>query len=449
MNIRTRLILNYSVISIFLLVGFSLTVLLFSINHRNNDFKNRLQSRAKSTVKLLIDVPQIDSTLLRIIDDNTLSTMSDFSLNIFDTSGKVLYSFSDNKKTDLSDKTVKSKLKFPKLNKQKISFHHNYLGIEYRVEASAIDLFGLNEISYLVNLLFLLLMAIFVFIIIIGIYNAYWSLKPFRNLLLEIERFDFNKKKLEVSGTDEVAQLSDKFNNLLDQLLKAYNDQKEFVSQVSHELRTPITALIGNIEITLRKDRTKEEYIKVLQSANEDGLKIAQIINGFLELAQANLNPESIPVTEVRVDELLFSLTEEFLESSIKNKISVNFVKTPDDFSQLTSIGNTRLLSIMFRNLIENALKYSNFKKVEINIDFSQYQIIVGIKDKGIGIDSNELIDIFTPMYRGQNVNPENEGHGLGLSIAQKIAKLHRTTIEISSILNIGTYVEIKLHRKV
>jgi len=448
MKIRTKLILNYSIISIILLLGFSLTVLLFSIDHRNKDFKIRLQSRAKSTVKLLIDVPQIDSTLLKIIDDNTLSSMNNFSLTIYSSTSQALYSFNDSKNNSLLDSIISSKVQHSQAKSQTIAFDHIYLGKVYKVEASAIDLYGLQELRYLSNLLLLLLMATFVFIIITGIYSAHWSLKPFRRLINEIENFNFNKTRLNVVGTDEVAQLSQSFNNLLDQLLKAYNDQKAFVSQVSHELRTPITALIGQIEITLKKNRTAEEYRKVLESANEDGLKIAQVINGFLELAEANLNPDIVVMEDVRLDELLFSLASDFVKNNPEKKISVYFVQVPEDHQQLTCFGNNRLLKIMFRNFIENAIKYSENKKVEINIDYSQNQILVNIIDWGIGIAAEDMNDIFIPLFRGQNVNSKSTGTGLGLSIAQKIAELHRATIQLESKLNVGTKVQIKLPRK-
>ena len=176
MKIRTKLILNYSILSILLLVGFSLTVIFFSIRHRTNDFKIKLQSRAKSAVKMLIDVPQIDSTLLSIIDDNTLSTMHDLIVNIYDSTGNLLYSYKDRKNftsTAISKKSIKL---FPEAKRTIINFNHKYLGKVYKVEASAIDQFGFQEINYLVKLIWALIMVAFAFIIMAGFYNASWSL---------------------------------------------------------------------------------------------------------------------------------------------------------------------------------------------------------------------------------------------------------------------------------
>lgn len=446
MKIRTKLILNYSILSIILLIGFSLTILFFSIQHRKDDFKNRLQGRAKSAVKMLIDIPQIDSTLLSIIDDNTLPAMNNLTVNIYDSTSNLLYSFKD-RYTLKTLPTQKKTLKI--LNEVKlttISFKHKYLEKEYKVEASAFDIFGYQEINYLVRLIWFLLLAAFVFIIFAGIYNAYWSLKPFRRLISEIESFNLkkNKKRLNISGSDEVAQLSQSFNDLLNQLLKAYEDQKSFVTHVSHELRTPVTALLGQIEISLNKDRKPEEYRQVIHSAQEEGLKIAQIINSLLELAEANMVPENIELLNERIDELLFTIIDEFKKDYPLSRISIRFNQTPEDDKQLICFSNQRLLHILFRNLIENALKFSENKRIEVSIDYIPHFILIQIIDQGIGISKEDLNNVFIPLFRGQNVNPKS-GHGLGLSIAKKIADLHKTTITIDSELNVGTTVLVKL----
>lgn len=444
MKIRTKFILNYSLLSILLLIAFSVTVFLFSIQHRNNDFKIRLEGRAKSAVKMLIDVPQIDSTLLSIIDDNTLSTMNNLTVNIYNNSGQIVYSYHDVYKNLLPTYTGKTVNFLSNISHTKITFTHKYLDNVYRVEASATDVYGYKELNYLLKLILSLLTATFAFIVVAGFYNSYWSLKPFRKLIGEIESFNLTKNKLTVSGSDELAQLSISFNKLLDQLIKAYEDQRSFVTQVSHELRTPVTSLLGQIEITLNKNRTKEEYQNVLLSTYEDGKRIAQIINSFLQLAEASLAPENIEMEKVRIDELIFSLVGDFKKNYPELKISIKFNRTPDEEKELISKANDRLLKIMFRNLIENAIKYSDEKHVEIAIDYAPKFVFIEITDWGIGISKEELNNVFFPMFRGQNVTPKT-GHGLGLTIAQKIADLHKATIKIESELNVGTKVIVKL----
>jgi signal transduction histidine kinase len=334
----------------------------------------------------------------------------------------------------------------PEAQLETIRFRHSYLGKNYTVEASGVDLYGYQELNYLVKLIWTLLAGAFLFILIAGIYNAYWSLKPFGRLISEIESFNLKtrKKKLDIYGTDELAQLSQSFNALLDQLIKAYEDQKAFVSQVSHELRTPVTALLGQIEVVLNKERTTEEYRKVIQSVYEDGLKIAVIINSLLELAESNLAPENIEFTDERIDELLFTIIDDFQKEIPESKISIGFARTPEEDTQLITKANKRLLAILFRNLIENALKFSEDKRIEITIEAGNPFIEITITDKGIGIAPEELDNIFKPMFRGMNIKKQ-AGHGLGLSIARQIAELHHATLAIESELNKGTKVIVNL----
>jgi len=104
-------------------------------------------------------------------------------------------------------------------------------------------------------------------------------------------------------------------------------------------------------------------------------------------------------------------------------------------------------LFIMMNNLIDNACKFSENKKATIKIDFDNNYTIIQVADNGIGIPNEEIEYIFQPLYRAQNVQRKH-GTGIGLSIVQRIAEIHKAQIKISSTLNIGTTISVLFPKK-
>ena len=244
-------------------------------------------------------------------------------------------------------------------------------------------------------------------------------------------------------GDDEISQLAKAFNKLLDQIENAIEAEKSFISNVSHELRTPITSIMGQIEVVLGKSRSAEEYKTLLVSVYEDSQQMADIINGFLELAEANLPEQQLAFSLLRIDDLLFSIMEEFKRRKPHFQINIEFLNDPESGSDLEFYGNEKLLRLFFSNLIDNGCKYSEDKRVKISIDIKPNQLFVYLMDHGIGIPKDEQNKIFMPMYRGSNANGF-AGHGIGLTIVKRIADLHHIDLIIESVENIGT--TIRLH---
>ncbi len=315
------------------------------------------------------------------------------------------------------------------------------------VEASAIDNTGINELK---SLLFIITWVLGISLLIIlgfGFYNANWTLKPFKKIIREVEKIEPAniKKRVTELGDDEISQLAKAFNKLLDRIEQAFEAEKSFISNASHELRTPVTSVMGQIEVVLNKSRNVEEYRNILQSVYDDTLQMANIINGFLELSEVNLVYDQISMTPVRVDEILFSIIDDFKKRKSHYNITVEFITNPETDTQLLCMANFRLLCLMFSNLIDNACKYSIDKKARIAIDFTKDIIKVMITDMGIGIPKEEMINIFKPLYRGSNASAK-PGHGIGLAIVKRIAELHKASVDLKSEVNLGTTITITFH---
>jgi signal transduction histidine kinase len=116
----------------------------------------------------------------------------------------------------------------------------------------------------------------------------------------------------------------------------------------------------------------------------------------------------------------------------------------PDNPEALKINGNEQLLHLALSNLINNACKYSDNQVVQVSIRAADHQLIVSIKDVGIGIPEAELKYIYDPFFRASNTK-RYEGYGVGLALTRNILRLHKGELLIHSKINEGTTVQIFL----
>jgi signal transduction histidine kinase len=413
------------------------------------DFSIRLKNKAINSATLLFSVKGITGSLLKIIDDRTVTNMNDVTVIILDKNKKVIYSNRDSK--DIP----KVLPYFRMLNWEKnerhyekrtlyICFQRYYNNERYYVLASASDLFGQVELKKLLIITSIAFLISIFLIILAGYFNAKQSVKPVKSLIRQIDEINASSlsERLTISTHDEIAELSATFNNMLERIEQAFENERMFVSNVSHELRTPVTSIIGQLEVALLKQRNEKEYEILAQSVLEDMKKLKTIINGFLDLAESRIDDVQNIFTRLRIDELLFSVKEEILKHSVNYQILVEFENLPDDENDVMISGNERLLKMLLSNLIDNSCKFSDSHKVVIRIAFNSSAVTLRFIDQGIGIPEEDIGHIFEPLYRARNVTSK-DGHGIGLSIVKRIVDMHSARIDILSEVNIGTTISV------
>jgi len=208
--------------------------------------------------------------------------------------------------------------------------------------------------------------------------------------------------------------------------------QKTFVANASHELRTPITRMIIGTEIALSQDRSKEEYQKALSSVLEDSEKLENIISSLLKLAQADLEYGSSNLQKVRIDEMIWSLQQEWNKKTDKHQLLIEVKDLPMDEDLLSIACNPTLLQIAIDNLISNAFKFSDNQPVKCTLEVKDDGIHVLITDTGVGIEPTDADNVFKPFY-SSSTKAEHAGSGMGLYMAHKIITLYRGNITIKS----------------
>jgi len=451
MKIRNRLSLQFTLIVASILILFSGSVYFFSAIYRKNEFNGRLKEKALTTSKLFIEVDEVDSALLKLIDKNTVNVLPHEDVIIFDSSYKEIYRSDDND-SEFFQPSLLSKIKSDKeYDFKKGSFE--YVGIfqharskDYITIAKAEDLYGKSKLQYLRLILLMGLFASVLITLASGWFFSGQALKPISRVVEEVDAItgeNLNQRVGEGNRKDEIAQLAITFNLMLDRIEQAFQAQKSFIANASHELRTPLTAITGQIEVALINQRQISEYESILASVLDDIKKLNHLTNGLLLIAQSNMDANAMRMKTFRVDELLWEGRQDIMKRNSDYSILLHFPEMPADESDLCITGIEPLFKTAITNLMDNACKYSASKKVEVTLTHENHHLEIVFKDEGIGIPFTEMEKIFEPFYRASNAQ-KFPGQGLGLSLTRRTVELHRGQIIIQSQVNRGTTIKLE-----
>jgi signal transduction histidine kinase len=450
MNIRTKLTLRFILITaIIFLVSFVL-IFVLSADYRAQDFHSRLFNNANNAAKLLTEIEQVNSTLLRRIEQDNPVNLPDEKIIIYDSLNQIAFS-TDEARAIRVDEELLSRIRiagdvrFRQDGYEALGFNFVNREKHFVVVAAARDIYGLKRLK---NLSFILILVFGISTIIVSI--SAWmyagkALKPIAAVVERVSEISISSMNLRVdegNGRDEIARLAHTFNNMLSRLETPFIIQKNFIANASHELRTPLTAITGQLEVTLLNTRSAEAYAQVLHSVLEDIKKLNTLSNRLLLLAQAS--SENLKMTPLRIDEVIWEVKDDLSKLHPAFLIDINFDENLDDESKLTVKADEHLIKTALSNVIENGCKFSSNKTTHVFIGESPAGLSLTFKDSGIGIPANDLPNIFQPFYRGSNTKT-TKGHGIGLSMVHAIISVHSGKIEISSAENAGTMIVLTL----
>lgn len=450
MDIKTRLSFQFTLIVTGILLFFSVLVYYFSYSSQLKKFRENLFDSAKNTAVLLINVAEVDSSLLKKIHQSTISWKRE-EIALTDSAFNLIYG---NNIQYLSDSLMRINAENGIINffsigeKDGVCYRHNFNNRTYNVFVMALDNTRTENLSDLRGILFWsILFSIWLSVLLSYIFSRK-AIKPISQIIKsvkEINSLRLSNRLKEGDRKDELAQLSITFNEMLSNLEIAFKNQEDFVSNASHELRTPITVMIGESDYLLSHERKKEEYINHITGLVNDLKKLNALLNSLLELAQINRD-KSIPLSSVRIDEIIFNVIHQVIIKYQGRKV-IPRIQYPEDGNDLLIRGNSGLLEIAFKNLLDNACKFSN---EDIGVEFliTNKSINIIIADKGIGIPSNEINYIYRPFKRASNVKFIG-GFGIGLALVSKIMELHEAELNVISKEDKGTRFELLFKRLV
>jgi signal transduction histidine kinase len=281
----------------------------------------------------------------------------------------------------------------------------------------------------------------FAILFVIGYFLARSVLKPMSKIIKQVKAITASNlsKRVEIDNPkDEIGELATTFNDTLDRLEKSFESQKMFVSNISHELRTPLTALIGELELSLCREQSNEAYKRTIEKTLSDACNIDKLFNGLTDLAKASYNTDQIRMTPIRLDEVLLDSSSLVMKTREDYNVDLIFGECTDDDRMVTIPGYEHLLRTAFVNLMENNCKFSHNHNSTVQISLSANKVVVRFTDTGIGIPKEDMELIFKPFYRGHNSH-FSTGNGIGMTLVERIIKLHDGTISVDSVQGEGT----------
>jgi heavy metal sensor kinase len=243
-----------------------------------------------------------------------------------------------------------------------------------------------------------------------------------------------------IPNGDELEDLARAFNGLLGRVQEAFERQQRFTGDASHQLRTPLAALRVQIEVTVRRERTVEEYQRVLKAVLQQADRLEHIVEALLFLARADAEAQ-LPERE-NID--LARWLPNHLQSYADHPRFRNIVTRIS--SACVSV-HPVLLGELLNILLDNAFKYSSAgSSVTIGISHSEKMVELSVEDMGSGIADEDIPQLFDPFFRAPAARLKGiEGFGLGLSVAKRIAAAFGGTLSVTSQLGKGSRFSLRL----
>ncbi|WP_316820286.1 HAMP domain-containing sensor histidine kinase [Pedobacter gandavensis] len=446
MKIGNKLTLLFTGIIAGLLLIFALAVYVSYHKNRQEEYYKELDKIAITKANLLLNA-KVAPSVLQLIYRNSRNILFDEEVAIYDTSFNLLYHDAveidkvKETKTMIDEIIKKKQIQFYQGQMQVIGLIYHHKSGDYILTAAAKDNFGYAKLNNLKYTLIISYLISVIFIYLSCLFFAKRALKPVSDLVDEVDEITATNLDLRINegnGKDEIAELAITFNAMLNRLEKSFDAQKEFVSNISHELRTPLTAMLAELQLTLNKERSNDQYRESIHQAISDAQKVVKLSNSLLDMAKANYDRTEITFKELRIDEVLLDARSDLLNAHPGYKTNIIFEKEIEDDDFISIKGNEYLLKVAFINLMENGCKFSAEQECAVAITYHKNKTILRFQDHGIGIHQEELSQIFSPFFRGENKH-FTEGNGIGLFLAKKIIDLHQGTIAVVSHVGEGT----------
>jgi signal transduction histidine kinase len=229
---------------------------------------------------------------------------------------------------------------------------------------------------------------------------------------------------------DELQRLCMAWNEMLHRLNTSAQQLQQFTADASHELRTPVALIRATAELALRQDRPPDHYRNALREIQRESEELTCSIESLLELARADSGQFGFSFATLTVQDLVMGIRTQVENLAMQTNIEF-VVHLPSE--ELSVLGDRGALRRLLLALLENAIKFTRSPgRVELTAARVEQQVLLEIRDTGIGISAHDLPRIFNRFFQADG-SRSGSGVGLGLSIAQWIVKAHNGQIEVES----------------
>lgn len=445
MKIRQRLTLTLSFAVSIILIILSVIVYFFSKEFHENEFYDQLEKRLFLTEKYFLERDKLSAIDTRSILEDFLQKLpqeQEWVVQSIDSLPKHLQAIVEEGNSHFNAGNF---FHFKDRDHQGVSAMYRIGGQTYIVVVTAKDVFGQSKLNNLIRIMWTTIPVAILLIALIVWRMTSSALHPLEENIdhaLQITASKMSARLKLPNQRDEIYDFVIIFNDLLSRLEKSFNAQKAFISNASHEIRNPLTVISGEAEVALTSTRDIASYQASLQTILTAADRLNELTNHLLSIARMTEESKIISPEKISITRLFQGIKKEFQLSSDTKQI-----KWPDvtrDYDQIFIEGSLLLLQAAFRNIIDNALKYSDDKSIGISLTVGSNRVQISITDQGMGIPEEELPFITTPLYRAKNAR-RFPGHGIGLPLVDSIISIHGGSMDIASQIDTGTTVTVQL----
>jgi heavy metal sensor kinase len=268
-------------------------------------------------------------------------------------------------------------------------------------------------------------------------------LRPFHAIdqaAARIRRGDLGARIALPGRSPELQRLIGALNDTFGELESSFGRIQQFSADAAHELNTPLTVLRGSLEVALARERTPEEYQIVLVEMLDEIISLSRMVHDLLLLANPGGADRRASFLTVEVAPVVAATAERL--GMVAEASGIRLAVTQDADAQV--FGDEALLQRALYNVMHNAIRYSpRDTLVEVSTTRENGEVVIAVKDEGIGIPQDRLERIFERFYR---LDPSRAaGTGLGLSMVKWIVELHGGRVTVESELGRGSRFRIIL----
>jgi heavy metal sensor kinase len=286
----------------------------------------------------------------------------------------------------------------------------------------------------------------FAALVVGGFFLVRLSLSPLNRLsdaVSQVSEKDFRLPIDEANLPRELKPIAGRLAQTLEQLKRAFGREKQAAADISHELRTPVAALLTRLDITLRKQRSAEEYREVLQDCRDSGQQIHHLVERLLALARLDAGADLLRPRDVDVNGLVdqcAALVRPLAEArglhlNVHHNGPAVLHADPDKLREVLT------------NLLHNAIEYNKPDgTIEVKVERDNGHVAMQVSDTGIGIAPEARRHIFERFFRADPSRQADTPHaGLGLAIVKGYVDLMGGAIDVDSTVGGGSTFRVKL----
>lgn len=230
---------------------------------------------------------------------------------------------------------------------------------------------------------------------------------------------------------DEIGEFSKSFDSMVDSMQDEMEKRTAFVANFSHELKTPMTSMIGYADILRSRTLSEDDKFTYANSIYKNSKRLETLsIRMMSMLGMSEEKPELKSVTISHISKKLNRLLDD-------KRVEICLAPT-------TVLADEELLLVLLRNLIENALKFSDGKQVCVAGTAVNEKYVISVSDRGKGMSEEQIHRATEPFYKADR-SRSDDGFGIGLSICSRICELHETELSIQSTKGYGTTISFEL----